>query len=107
MDPSSPIADITSFYIQEIGAALFGTVCLFLYRQTKVVYFGLWAVGWAMRVLAALFGFDLLRGHHSGWLAPCATLEFGFGIVLIAAARAGFASSMKDWGAVLGLISIL
>jgi diguanylate cyclase (GGDEF)-like protein len=107
MDASSPIADITSFYIQEIGAMLFGTVFLFLYRQSKVVYFGLWAVAWAMRVLAALFGFELLRTHHSGWLAPYATFEFGFAIVLIAAARAGFASSMKDWRTVLRLISIL
>jgi hypothetical protein len=46
MDPSSPVADITAFYIQEIGALLFGTVFLFLYRQSKVVYFGLWAVAW-------------------------------------------------------------
>jgi diguanylate cyclase (GGDEF)-like protein len=60
-----------------------------------------------MRVLAALFGFELLRTHHSGWLAPYATFEFGFAIVLIAAARAGFASSMKDWRTVLRLISIL
>jgi trimethylamine:corrinoid methyltransferase-like protein len=70
MDPSSPVADITSFYIQEIGAVLFGTVFLFLYRQSKVVYFGLWAVAWGMRVLAAFFGFQLLRTQHSGWLAP-------------------------------------
>ena len=66
MDPSSPVADVTSFYIQEIGAILFGTVFLFLYRQSKVVYFGLWAVAWGMRVLATLFGYELLRTQHSG-----------------------------------------
>ncbi len=107
MDPSSPVADITSFFIQEIGAVLFGMVFLFLYRQSKVVYFGLWAVAWLMRVLAAFFGFELLRTQHSGWLAPYATFEFGFAIVLISAARAGFASSVKDWRTVLRLISIL
>jgi diguanylate cyclase (GGDEF)-like protein len=107
MDPSSPFADITSFYVQEIGAVLFGTVFYFLYRQSKVVYFGLWAVAWGMRVLAAFFGFELLRTHHSAWLAPYATFEFGFAIVLISAARAGFAGSMKDWRTVLRLISIL
>jgi diguanylate cyclase (GGDEF)-like protein len=107
MDPSSPVADVTSFYIQEIGAVLFGTVFLFLYRQSRVVYFGLWAVAWGMRVLATLFGFLLLSTRHSGWLAPYATFEFGFAIVLIAAARAGFASSVKDWRTVLRLISIL
>ena len=41
MDPSSPVADIAAFYVQEIGALLFGLVFLFLYRQSKVVYFGL------------------------------------------------------------------
>src|SRR6266542_3442762 len=107
MDPSSPIADVTSFYIQEIGAVLFGTVFLFLYRQSKVVYFGLWAVAWGMRVLATFFGFELLRTQHSGWLAPYATFEFGFAIVLVSAARAGFASTMKDWRSVLRLSSIL
>ena len=107
MDPSSPVADTMAFYIQEIGALLFGTVFYFLYRQSKVVYFGLWAGAWVMRVMAAFFGFQLVRTQHSGWLAPYACFEFGFAIVLIAAARAGFASSMKDWRTVLRLISIL
>ena len=107
MDPSSPVADITAFYMQEIGALLFGTVFYFLYRQSKVVYFGLWSGAWVMRVMAAFFGFELVRTQHSGWLAPYACFEFGFAIVLIAAARAGFASSMKDWRTVLRLISIL
>jgi diguanylate cyclase (GGDEF)-like protein len=44
---------------------------------------------------------------HSGWLAPYATFEFAFVIVLISAARAGFASDMKDWRTVLRLIAIL
>ena len=61
MDPSSPVVDVTSFYIQEIGAVLFAMVFLFLYRQSKVVYFGLWAVAWGMRVLATLFGFQRNR----------------------------------------------
>src|ERR1039457_221741 len=107
MDPSSAVADTTAFYIQEIGALLFGTVFYFVYRQSKVVYFGLWAGAWVMRVMAAFFGFELVPTQHSGWLALYATFEFGFAIVLIAAARAGFAGSMKDWRTVLRLISIL
>ena len=107
MDPSSPFADLTSFYIQEIGALLFGTVFLFLYRQSRVVYFGLWAIAWVLRVLASFFGYELLRTGHPGWLAPYATFEFAFVIVLISAARAGFASSMRDWRTVLQLIAIL
>jgi diguanylate cyclase (GGDEF)-like protein len=107
MDASSPLPDITALYIQEIGALLIGMVFLFLYRQSRVVYFGLWAIAWGLRLLAAFFGFELLRTAHFGWLAPYATFEFGFAIVLIAAARAGFASGFKDWRTVLRLISIL
>ncbi|MGA2198276.1 MAG: hypothetical protein ABSH40_23615, partial [Bryobacteraceae bacterium] len=103
----SPLPDITAFYIQEIGALLFGGVFLFLYKQSRVVYFGLWAVAWLLRLLAAFFGFELLRTGHFGWLAPYAIFEFAFAIVLIAAARAGFASGFEDWRTVLRLISIL
>ena len=106
MDSSGPVADLTAFLIQEIGAALFGLVFFFLYRQSKVVYFGLWAIAWCLRLLAAFFGFELQRYMHSGWLAPYATFEFAFVIVLIAAARAGFASSMKEWRTVVRLIAI-
>src|ERR1043165_8451720 len=107
MDPFGSVADLTSFLIQEIGALLFGLVFLFLYRQSRVVYFGLWSIAWVMRFLAALFSYLLVSTHHAGWLAPYATFEFGFVIVLIAAARAGFASSMKDWRTVLRLIALL
>jgi diguanylate cyclase len=107
MDPSSPVPDFTAFYIQEIGSLLFGLVFLFLYRQSRVVYFGLWGIAWALRFLAAGFGFQLLRTSDARWLAPYATFEFAFVIVLIAAARAGFASDLKEWRTVLRLIAIL
>jgi diguanylate cyclase (GGDEF)-like protein len=107
MDPSSPVVDFTAFLIQEIGALLFGIVFLFLYRQSQVVYFGLWSIAWVLRFLAAIFGYELLLRADSRWLAPYAIFEFAFAIVLIAAARAGFASGLKDWRTVLRLISIL
>lgn len=107
MPPSIAPPDITAFYIQEIGALLFGLVFLFVYRQSRAVYFGLWAIAWVLRFLAAIFGYQLTRTMHGGWLAPYATFEFAFVIVLISAARAGFASDMKDWRTVLRLIAIL
>src|SRR5581483_5559799 len=107
MDPSSPIVDVTAFWIQEIGALLFGMVFLFLYRQSRVVYFGLWSIAWLLRLLAAIFGFEFQRTGNIGWLTPYATFEFAFVIVLISAARAGFASGIKDWRTVLRLIAIL
>jgi diguanylate cyclase (GGDEF)-like protein len=107
MDFSSPLADTTALFIQEIGALLFGMVFLFLWRQSKVVYFGLWSAAWVLRFLAALFGYQLLRSGNVNWLAPYAIFEFGFVIVLVAAARAGFGSDVKDWRTVLRLIAIL
>jgi diguanylate cyclase (GGDEF)-like protein len=107
MPPPSATPDITAFYIQEIGSLLFGLIFLFVYRQSRAVYFGLWAIAWVLRFFAAIFGFELMRTLHAGWLAPYATFEFAFVIVLISAARAGFASDMKDWRTVLRLIAIL
>jgi diguanylate cyclase (GGDEF)-like protein len=107
MDPSYPAPDLTAFYIQEIGALLFGLAFWFLYRQSRIVYFGLWTIAWLLRFLAAIFGFLLLDSLKAAWLAPYATFEFAFVIVLIAAARAGFATDMKDWRTVLRLIAIL
>ena len=97
----------TAFYIQEIGAVLFGIVFLFLYGQSRVVYFGLWVGGWALRLHGRACSVSSCCARPAGWLAPYATFEFAFVIVLIAAARAGFASSIKDWRTVLRLISIL
>jgi diguanylate cyclase (GGDEF)-like protein len=104
---AAQIADPTALAIQEIGALLFGMVFLFLWRQSRVVYFGLWACAWVTRFIAAIFGFELWRTYNSAWLAPYATFECAFAIILISAARAGFASEMKDWRTSLRLIAIL
>jgi diguanylate cyclase (GGDEF)-like protein len=107
MAPFSPEPGTAALVIGEAGALLFGLVFLFLYRQSRVVYFGLWAIAWGLQLAASFFGFELLRTAHHGWLAPYATFEFAFVIVLISAARAGFATGIKDWRTVLRLISIL
>lgn len=108
MQSSVPVPDLTAFYIQEIGALLFGLVFLFLYRQSKVVYFGLWSIAWLLRLLAAFFGYEFLRSNgQAGWFAPYAAFEFAFMIVLISAARAGFASEIREYRTVLRLIAIL
>ena len=105
--PTLPPPDSTAFVIQEIGALLFGLVFLFLWKQSKVVYFGLWSAAWVLRFLAAIFGYFMMASGNANWLAPYAVFEFGFVIVLVAAARAGFASQIKDWRTVLRLIAIL
>ena len=107
MPPSPLLPDFTVFCIQELSALLFALVFLFLYRQSEVVYFGLWSIAWVLRFLAALFGYELRRTGFAGWLAPYTTFEFAFVILLMSAARAGFASGIKDWRTVLRLISLL
>jgi diguanylate cyclase (GGDEF)-like protein len=107
MDFSSPLPDTTGFVIQEVGALLFALVFFFLWRQSRVVYFQLWSAAWLLRLVAAIFAFELMRSNVRAWLAAYATFEFAFVVVLVAAARAGFASSMKDWRVVLRLLAIL
>ncbi len=107
MDLVTPAPELIAFYLQEVGALMFGVVFLFLYRQSRVVYFGLWSIAWGLRLLAAFFAYEMLSTRNTNWLAPYATFEFAFVIVLISAARAGFASGFKDWRTVLRLIAIL
>jgi len=97
MDASSPLADITSFYVQEIGALLFGLVFFFLWRQSRVVYFGLWAVAWGMRIVAAFFGFELTHYANAAWLALAALAH---NLLRAAGALAGLAQA-KARGATL------
>jgi diguanylate cyclase (GGDEF)-like protein len=107
MNQVTPGPDLSVFLMEGIGALLFGLVFLFLWRQSKIVYFGLWAAAWGMRGPALLFGYQLLSTRSVAWLAPYAVFEFAFAIILMAAARAGFAGEMKDWRTVLRLLSLL
>lgn len=107
MDPFRPIPDLAALYLQEIGALIFGLVFLFLCRQSRMVYFGLWSVAWLLRFLAVLFGYNMLRTPAPGWAALYALFELGFAIAMITAARAGLASGGDDWGAMLRPISVL
>jgi len=107
MDPSNPTIDLAAFYIEEAGALLFGIAFLFLWRQSRAVYFGLWAAAWGLRGVATVFGFMLLNRGGVVWLAPYATFDFAFAIVLIAAARAGFGSGLQGWRPMLRLIPLL
>jgi diguanylate cyclase (GGDEF)-like protein len=99
MDFSSPGADATALLLQPAGALLFGMVFLFLWRQSRVVYFGLWSIAWLLRLVAAIF-------VYANWMGPYAVFEFSFAILLVAAARAGFGSEIKDWRTVLRPMAI-
>jgi diguanylate cyclase (GGDEF)-like protein len=102
-----PSADITLFYVQEIGAFLFGLVFLFLYRQSRAAYFGFWACAWALRIIATVVGLQLVHTEKWSWLSLYAVFEFAFALALVAAGHVGFASGTKDWRGILRLVAIL
>jgi diguanylate cyclase (GGDEF)-like protein len=91
MEFSSAAADATAFLIQESGALLFAAVFLFLWRQSRLPYFGLWSGAWLLRFAAALCGIQTLTSSGA-WLAGYGLFESGFVIALIAAGSAGYES---------------
>lgn len=107
MDLGRVAPEFSTFAVEGIGCLMFGLVFLFLWRQSKIVYFGLWAVAWGLECLAVVFGYQMLKTGSPAWLAPYAVFEFGFMIVLVSAARAGFSGAVRDWRTVLRLIAIL
>ena len=107
MDASSSIPDITAFYIQEIGALLFGLVFLFLTGSRGWCTSGCGRSRGCCAFWPRFSASSCCGRSNAAWLAPYATFEFAFVIVLISAARAGFASDVKDWRTVLRLIAIL
>jgi diguanylate cyclase (GGDEF)-like protein len=90
MAPASPAADVASFYIREFGALLAGVAFLFLWRRSRVAYFGLLAAAFAMRIVAGIFAFDWWSASHSAWLTLYAAFEF--------AALAALVAAMAMWG---------
>jgi diguanylate cyclase (GGDEF)-like protein len=90
---------------QAGGMVLFGLVFLYLWRQSRIVYFGLWALAWAAKVLGLIFGFWLFRTWQAGWLIPYAFLQFAVVILLFSAARAGLSTTWADWRSPLGVLA--
>jgi diguanylate cyclase (GGDEF)-like protein len=107
MDLGRALPDFTTFAVEAVGCLTFGLVFLYLWRQSRIVYFGLWGIAWGLEAIALAFGYQMLRTHNAAWLAPYAVFEFGFLIVLVAAARAGFSGELREWRPVLRLIAIL
>ena len=97
-------ADLLSLWIKVIGTLLFGLVFLFLWRQSGIVYFGLWGVAWGAESGALVAASSYLRTRSGWWLVTYAFLEFAFAILLVAAARAGLAGSIRNWKSALKIL---
>jgi diguanylate cyclase (GGDEF)-like protein len=87
--------DQTTLLLQFPLTLLFGLVFLFLWRQSRVVYFGLWSLAWAVR--SAAFPAEYLASRGPAWLALHVMMQFACVVLLFAAGRAGFPGLAGDW----------
>ncbi len=103
------VVNFTGLEIEASAALVCVLVFLFLYQQSRMVFFGLWACAWLVRVAASLVGYQLIRWQNWGWLAAYAIAGYTFAIVLIAAATcsATAGSGRKHWPTALRLVSLL
>ena len=90
-------ADLIALWVQLTGTLLFCLVFIFLWRQSGVVYFGLWGGAWGAQLLAIFSGTAYLHGGSGLSLTIYALMQFAFAVLLISAARAGFSGTIRDW----------
>lgn len=106
MNPASAWAAPLWLAAQAGGSLLFGLAFFYLWRQSGIVYFGLWAGAWAAQAGALLFG--------PGWLGPApvslaafGAFEFALVILLFSGARAGFSGTIRGWRPALKTLVLL
>ena len=90
-------ADPAGLVFETTAALVFGLVFLFLWRQSKIVYFGLWSLAWAARSIALPLAYQYLAMPSLARLAPLALMELAFTVLLFAAGGAGFSGPIRNW----------
>ncbi len=83
-------------YLQLFGAVTTGLAFLYLWRQSRVVCFGYWALAWGLEAAAFLCAGIAQTTGFAGWLGGRALLEFAFALALIAAVRIGSPRRLHD-----------
>jgi diguanylate cyclase (GGDEF)-like protein len=86
MGASSMVVDATGLRFEVGGALLCALVFFYAYRQSRIVYFGLWALAWAMGAVGAIPGYELLEQQTWPWLVAYALIECALVLALVAAA---------------------
>ena len=104
MDLGSVTADSGSIIFQISATLLFGLVFLFLWWQSRIVYFGLWSIAWGVQAAAIPLAYAHFVAPSMLWLALYALMEFAFAVLLFAAGRAGFSGVIRDWRAPLKIL---
>jgi diguanylate cyclase (GGDEF)-like protein len=101
--------DVAGLTFEAAGALLCCVVFLFLYQQSRIVFFGLWALAWAVGLAAAMLGFELVQQQTWEWLAAYGVAGVVFANVLIWAGERSAvpapAAMWKRWATVLRLLS--
>ena len=82
--------DILAVGVHLMGAAVFAAVFWFLQREWRMVYFGYWALAWAVLSAALMFNLASLFTGRGVFLAPYALFELAFVISLIFAGASVF-----------------
>src|SRR4051794_26280389 len=92
-----PGQEMLSIFVQLFGTLAICLVFLYLWRESGIVYFGLWSLAWAAQAFSVACGYYFFRTHSMLWLAPYSFLQFTFALSLLAAARVGLARPRRDW----------
>jgi diguanylate cyclase (GGDEF)-like protein len=87
MSPASIVLDRAGLFFEIGGALLCALVFSYVYRQSRIVYFGIWALAWAAAAVAVTPGYELVERQTWLWFAAYALAECAFGVALLAAAR--------------------
>ncbi len=96
MDLAPNGSDLVSLYLHIGAAILFGLVFAYVWWHSHTPYFGLWSFAWFVEAAAISMGFAYMAAGRR-WLVPYAVLEFGFAVLLVAAARTGLSGTAVNW----------
>ncbi|HLI84660.1 MAG TPA: GGDEF domain-containing protein [Bryobacteraceae bacterium] len=86
MTPSTIVVDAAGLAFEAGGALLGALVLLYVYRQSRILCFGFWALAWGLAALAAMAGYELVERQSWPWLAAHAAIECAFVLALVRAA---------------------
>ncbi|MBI3697330.1 MAG: GGDEF domain-containing protein [Acidobacteria bacterium] len=102
-------SDLLSLVVHIAGTALFAAVFLFIYRESRTVYFGYWALAWGLLSAGLLFHLAAVAIGRPLWLVPYSllSLAFTFSIAFAAASATGkFEIQISRWAALLPLVAV-
>lgn len=81
--------DLLALLFHLVGTLVFAGVFLFLYRDSRIIYFGYWSLAWVLVGFALSFHLLSRLTGRTEWLLPYALLELAFTLsIMFAAASA-------------------